>query len=183
MANYVPRLTADGIYGNYWWYSDDNPYTEAGFGMPNCTTYAYGRWGELRGAFNTDLGRVAGTSWYPDAKDWYANSPGISRGSVPQLGAVICYGCDDPQYAGHVAVVEVINEDGSIVTSNSGYESTYFWTYTVRPEEGYLQSYMVARNYYCQGFLYLDTEPVPPQPPVPVFGRKKHRLPIWMYFI
>lgn len=37
---YTPRLTSDGIVDNYHWYSD-NPFYIAGYGMPNCTCYAW----------------------------------------------------------------------------------------------------------------------------------------------
>ena len=42
---YIPRLTADGIRGNPYWYSR-NPFYNAGYGMPNCTAYAWGRFWE-----------------------------------------------------------------------------------------------------------------------------------------
>ena len=37
---YTPRLTSDGIVDNFHWYSD-NPFYQSGYGMPNCTCYAY----------------------------------------------------------------------------------------------------------------------------------------------
>lgn len=173
MAEFVPRLTSDGIYGNYWWYDRANIYYPA-HQLPNCTCYCYGRWGEIRGAF-ADLPGY-------DAKYWFDAATNFERGSVPQLGAIACYGYDGTEYAGHVAVVEVINNDGSITLSNSGYPDSFFWVETVRPEEGWLENYMIPRNYYFQGFIYIDVEPVPPQP-TPVYSSRKHRFPIWMYGI
>ena len=43
------------------------------------------------------------------------------------------------------------------------YNGTYFWTATVRPEDGYLEAWMAPpnRDYICQGFIYNDVEPIP----------------------
>ena len=38
---FVPRLTRDGMQGNPYWYSR-NPFYLAGYGLPNCTCYAFG---------------------------------------------------------------------------------------------------------------------------------------------
>lgn len=149
---YVPRLNADGISGNYRWYSE-NPFYQAGYGMPNCTAYCWGRWYEIQGvAPNLPLGDA--NSWFPTAVSW-----GKKTGQTPQLGAVIC-----TWYAigGHVAIVEVINPDGSLVLSNSGWQSNFFWTETVYPPN-YLPSW-VPSNAYVQGFIYLDITPISPQP-------------------
>ena len=43
---YTPRLDANGIVNNFHWYSD-NPFYIAGYGMPNCTCYAWGRFWEI----------------------------------------------------------------------------------------------------------------------------------------
>lgn len=37
---FTPRLTDQGIMNNFHWYSD-NPFYQSGYGMPNCTCYAY----------------------------------------------------------------------------------------------------------------------------------------------
>lgn len=42
---YVPRLNSDDIQGNFHWYSE-NPFYQSGYGMPNCTCYA---WREILG--------------------------------------------------------------------------------------------------------------------------------------
>ena len=38
---YVPRLDTTGMANNFHWYSNDNPYEATGYGMPNCTAYAW----------------------------------------------------------------------------------------------------------------------------------------------
>lgn len=112
--------------------------------LPNCVGYAWGRFMEILGS-TPKLSRR-------NAEDWYGYTvDGYKRGSTPKLGAVICWrkgktgtGSDG---AGHVAIVEKINSDGSIVISQSGYNSKRFWTSTIK--RGYALS-----DYVFQGFIY-----------------------------
>ena len=112
--------------------------------LPNCVGYAWGRFMEILGS-TPKLSRR-------NAEDWYGyTADGYRRGNTPKLGAVICWrkgktgtGNDG---AGHVAIVEKINSDGSIVISQSGYNSKRFWTSTIK--SGYALS-----GYVFQGFIY-----------------------------
>lgn len=149
---YVPRLDANGMNGNYRWYRE-NPFYQAGFGLPNCTCYCWGRWYEIEGV-PPELPLGDANTWFPRAIDM-----GKKTGSTPQLGAIIC---TYYPIGGHVAIVEVINDDGSIVVSNSGYGSDYFWTETLRPP-GYVPSWAPS-GAYVQGFIYLDITAISPQP-------------------
>ena len=155
---FTPRLSSSGMAGNPWWYSSGNVYYAAGYGLPNCTCYAYGRYAEVRNAFAALPTGNGG--------DWYDAATGFQRGSEPQLGSVICYTSPSQQWDGHVAIVEVINGDGTIVTSNSAYGGTYFWTATVDVNDGYLEAWMKppSRDYVCQGFIYNDSQPLPGGP-------------------
>ena len=53
---------------------------------------------------------------------------GYKRGSTPKLGAIACWSLGvvgiGNDGAGHVAVVEQINSDGSIIVSESNYGGT-----------------------------------------------------------
>lgn len=160
---YVPRLNADGIDGNPYWYSE-NPFWQAGFGLPNCTCYCWGRWYEIQGV-PPELPLGDANTWFPRAVDM-----GKKTGSTPQLGAIIC---TYYPIGGHVAIVEVINDDGSIVVSNSGYGSAYFWTETLYPPS-YVPSWAPG-GAYVQGFIYLDITPIspPPEPPPPPLTKTK----------
>lgn len=145
MANFTPRLTSDGISGSKYYYND-NPFYQSGYGMPNCTAYAWGRFYEVLGSKPAlSLG---------NAEDWYSYSDKYERGATPQLGAVACWRRgsvgDDSDGAGHVAIVEVINADGSIVTSESGWNSDFFWT-TTRYNDG---NWGASSAYTFQGFIY-----------------------------
>ena len=184
---YVPRLDSDGIEGNPMWY-DENPFYQSGYGMPNCTAYCWGRWYELLGK-PPDLPLGDGNSWFPTAQEMGVYETGAYPGSTPALGAIICTYYD---IGGHVAVVEQINEDGSIVTSNSGWQSTYFWTETLYPENGYVPSW-ADPGAYVQGFIYLPISygpgpgPEPPEPEPPTYPSSRNfiyylRNP-WLHFL
>lgn len=145
MANFVQRTTApteaDG------WYYADNPFYQYNYGMPNCTCYAWGRFAEL-------LGSAPALSW-GNAENWYGHADGYARGKTPRVGAVICWrkgqagNSDDG--AGHVAIVEQVNADGSIVTSESGWKSATFWWRTHRNDDG---NWGQSSAYTFQGFIY-----------------------------
>ena len=117
-ATFSPRLTAPARTNKYY-YSDKNIYYASGWGMPNCTAYAYGRAYEI-------LGKEPKLSWY-SAETWYdynRNGGYYNYGRTPKVGAIACW-CYNG--GGHVAVVEQINSDGSMVLSNSGYNYLEFY--------------------------------------------------------
>ena len=123
--------------------------------LPNCVGYAWGRFLEAGGITDCKLSRG-------NARDWYNYNDGYKRGQTPKLGAIICFGGSGNVY-GHVAVVEEIKSDGTIVTSNSGYGGPRFYLETLKPP--YRVSYAGA----FQGFIYnpyIDEEPAP-EPPKP----------------
>ena len=185
---FVPRLSEHSPTemrnpNNPWWYSNGNIYYAMGsshqYGMPNCTCYCYGRTGEILGAFNTNLPAADAGNWLTRVQ----SAGVIPTGYTPQLGGIMVFG-DRPNAsvhnAGHVAQVEKINSDGSVVTSNSGYQNpTYFWTETLRPSRGYLSNWMhnSSHDYEYKGCIYVYSAPPTPPVPVPVTRRK---LPIWM---
>ena len=145
-TNFVPRLNSDGINGSPYYY-DKNPFHLAGYGMPNCTTYAWGRFWEISD-INKDYSNKPKLSTR-DAGRWFEyTEDGYERGQVPKLGAVACWS-DDTGGAGHVGIVERIFENGDIVISQSGWESSYFWTSTKLAENGYSYD---GRTF--QGFIY-----------------------------
>lgn len=162
---YHPRLKEVDEYwgpirGTKYYYTDNVFYlTDPDIGMPNCTCYAWGRRYELTnnrpdGGTGEGHGKKLCTS---DAGEWYdyninLGDKGYPYGQTPKLGAIICW--ERPGAAGHVAVVEEIDENGDIVTSNSGYRSsTYFWTEEITKNSGYARY-----GYIFKGFIYLDTE-------------------------
>lgn len=120
---YKKRTTAPAK-SNKWFYTS-NPFYQCGYGLPNCTAYAWGRFAEL-------LGKKPSLS-LSNAENWYGHKDGYKRGKKPKLGAVIVWakgkvgnGSDG---AGHVAIVEEIYSDGSFLVSESGWKcSKIMWT-------------------------------------------------------
>ena len=139
---YSPRLSAPG-YDNGYYYSNKNPYYESGYGMPNCTAYAYGRVYEYLGSQPKLSLQGAGYWWSDNLNNgWY------SYGSTPKLGAVACWDQWSVSY-GHVAVVEQINGDGTIVISESSWSGVRFRTATINADgSGYYG------NLRFRGFIY-----------------------------
>lgn len=144
MAEFVQRTEAPSTDNAY--YYAKNPFYQSGYGLPNCTCYAWGRFYEISGERPT-----LSTG---NAENWWGYSDGYKRGSTPKLGAVICWrkgaagnGADG---AGHVEVVEAINDDGTIVTSGSGYNSFLFRRKT-RSNDG---NWNGGSAYTFQGFIY-----------------------------
>ena len=147
MPEYIPRLTSRGIRGNPYYYSR-NPFYQAGYGMPNCTAYAWGRFWESADVDHNFSNRP--TLSTGNAEDWFRHtSDGYERGTEPALGAVLCLADGPFSGDGHVAIVEEIYQDGSINTSNSAYGGAYFYTDILRPP-----NYLPQTGYRFQGFIY-----------------------------
>lgn len=153
MAEYKVRLSAPTTDNKYYIHTSAGGYNSCihiknGSVLPNCVGYAWGRWYELLG-FKPKLSRG-------NAEDWWGYKDGYSRGQTPKLGAVICWRKGktgtSKDGAGHVAIVEQINSDGSIVTSNSGYSGTRFYKQTLKPP------YNIGSAYTFQGFIYLPVD-------------------------
>lgn len=107
------------------WFYKSNPFYQCGYGLPNCTAYAWGRFAEL-------LGKKPTLS-LSNAENWYGHKDGYKRGKKPKLGAVIVWAKgkvgNGNDGAGHVAIVEEIYDDGSFLVSESGWGcSKIMWT-------------------------------------------------------
>ena len=179
---FTPRLNDQGMLGNRHWYSNDNPYEATGYGMPNCTCYAWGRFWEIGDPSNTgankpnpnDLpGYWSGGSWWNQV-----NTNVYQTGQVPQLGAVICF--DDTSGGdGHVAIVEeIINDGEEIITSNSAWAGTYFYTQRLYRSNNYCWGGDNSDRYQTQGFIY---NPFGGDTPTPPSGRKYGKFPWVLY--
>lgn len=120
-GTFVPRLKAPAK-SNKYYYSDLNKYERYGYGMPNCTAYAWGRAYEIMG-YEPNLSLNDADTWWKYNKD----NNYYPCGSTPKLGAIACWNYTTG--GGHVAVVEKI-EDGVITFSNSAYGGdTFYLTY------------------------------------------------------
>ncbi len=113
----------------------------------NCVGYAHGRFCEILGEFHPDLPTCNAGDWIDTLK---STSTSLTWGSTPKLGAVAVW--KRPGKAGHVAVVEYIYEDGTIMLSESGYSaswSTRFWNSGPRSGPNWY-----GTPYEFQGFIY-----------------------------
>ena len=158
MSDFTPRLTDAGIVNNPHYYSR-NPFYEAGYGMPNCTAYAWGRSWEIADPNNEYINRPPLSTG--NAEDWFNFNDGWERGTAPALGAILCLADGPFSGDGHVCVVEQINDDLSIVTSDSEYSGAFFRTVTRYPDNNYIG----VAGYIFQGFIYNPFAGDTPTPP------------------
>ena len=137
-ADYVPRTTAPtSDNANYF---SGNIFYTSGYGMPNCTCYAWGRAKELLG-YNPPL-------CTRNAQYWYGYNDGFARGSEPKLGAIACW---DHSGGGHVAVVEAIDGD-TVWLSESSWGGDFF-NYTSKNKNN--MGNCGFSGGYFQGYIYI----------------------------
>ncbi len=149
-SSYKPRLKAPSRSSDYY-YSNNNIFYSIGYGMPNCTAYAWGRAYELLG-IQPKLSVDSAHYWFDYNKDhnYYP------YGKTPKLGAIACW--DNP-YGGHVAVVEKIT-DTTVTLSHSEWGGrTFFLT---EHAVGAANGGAVSNGWKFEGYIYiLDGEILP----------------------
>lgn len=166
---FKPRLTKPEAGNPYYNRVQNGGYSKAILGNPtdpgctvlaNCVGYAAGRFGEIM-----NKGKLVHFECPPNAEDFYdtAIAAGLKVGTQPKLGAIICWAkgktwCS-ADGAGHVAVVEDVKIDGSIITSESGYGAKNpFWTQHRYRESG---NWGQSAAYRFLGFIYQPEEQTP----------------------
>lgn len=160
---YTPRLNDTGIANNPKW-TALNPFYQSGYGMPNCTCYAWGRFWEISDPNNQNINRP--NLSLGNAKEWWQyniTNNIYDYGQTPRLGATICFAPEaGSTRVGHVATVEEIYTD-HIVTSNSDWNGRFFYT-----ESLYLDANGKYHHdvYTSQGFIYNPWAEQPTPPPV-----------------
>ena len=113
--------------------------------LSNCTGYTIGRMLELYGNDAYSL------PWQYNAGEYFPNlnENGVwKRSSKPTLGSIGCYLSTVGSW-GHVLVVEQVNADGSIVTSESAWQGKRWYSQTLRPP-----FYTWNNSFKLQGFIY-----------------------------
>lgn len=143
MVAFTKRTTAP-LVSDKWWRTSFNPCIAVSNGtvLPNCVGYAWGRFAEIMNGFAAGLPTC-------DAGNWYAVDRTHEKGKTPKLGSVLVLSRSGQ--SGHVAVVEEIYSDGSILTSESGYGNSWdrrFWT-SKRTPPNYCDN-----GYTFEGFIY-----------------------------
>lgn len=185
LADNPPSLTGDGEDDQFWTLTSSGGLNEvnggsdninmpyAGCALPNCTSYAWGRFYEITGERPKLLKRNAERWFGYDDKENRAYTcstngkvtdadyekmathgeqcDGYKRGKEPKEGAILCWEGKNGA-AGHVAVVEKVNADGSIITSESGWQSAKVWWTTERTNSN--GNWGAGSSYIFQGFIY-----------------------------
>jgi hypothetical protein len=120
--------------------------------LANCVGYAVGRFHEIAGRTEFDLLDPV------NAEELFGNARrhGLRTGSTPQPGALMIWAKGEPDDrsdgAGHAAVVEQIFDDGSLLTSESGWGAEKpFWT-VHRTQTG--GEWRNGAGYRFLGFVY-----------------------------
>ena len=136
MATFVKRTTAPSSTDKNWINTAYGGYNHAikigsdGSVLPNCTGYCHGRW--------LELGLPESKLCLNNAEIYWNYNDGFPRSQTPKLGAIICWrkGEAGPQGdgAGHVAIVEEIYSDGTVLASQSNYGGTRFYTQRINPK-------------------------------------------------
>lgn len=166
---FKPRLTRPEAGNKYYITKGAGGYSRAIIGKPtdkycnvlsNCVGYAFGRFHEIAKRTQMDYFDPV------NAENIYENAiaHGLKVGKEPKLGCAIVWEGIGAA-AGHIAIVEQINSDGSIVTSESGWNCTNpFWTQKRTNSNG---NWGANNSYKFKGFIYQPDEVEPEPKPEP----------------
>lgn len=143
---FEPRLSSPSR-SNPYYNRSLNAYSQSGYGMPNCTAYAYGRIYEITDEAPKISSGNAGSWWFSNKRNQY-----YEYGQEPKLGAIACW-------SGHVAVVEEIN--GNTVTiSQSHWGRRYFDTTTYSNPKTKFRQTFYGYIYASDSVFEAEEEPV-----------------------
>lgn len=168
---FIPQLTIPEKGDPYYNTKAAGGYSNAIQGKPvepgldvlrNCVGYAYGRFNSIGGYGYMKYLKPVNAEQFIIAIEKYQQ--GLTVGMTPKLGACMVWGQGSTSTgsdgAGHVAIVEKINPDGSIVTSESGYNARRaFWTQTRNNSDG---RWGQGKKYNFLGFIYNPAVPDEP---------------------
>lgn len=124
--------------------------------LPNCVGMAHGRW--LESQEQTDYKKYDKLPT-GNAENYYNyKKDGYKRGQTPKVGSIICWRKGKEGVAsdgaGHVAFVEKVYDNGDVLTSNSAYGGSRYYTKLYKKSK----KYYLGKNYTFQGFIYNPTE-------------------------
>lgn len=176
---FKPRFTIPEKGNPYYNTKKNGGYSEAIEGKPceagltvlrNCVGYAYGRFNEIVGAGK--MVYLAPVNAEKFIQYMNHKTKGVKSGMTPRLGACMVWQAgktlNGSDGAGHVAIVEQINADGSVITSESGYNAKKaFWTQRRDNSNG---RWGEGKNFKFLGFIYNPAVTDEPEPePAAVF--------------
>lgn len=132
-----------------------NPRYQYADALANCVGYASGRFNEIINIARETSGCTY-TTLNCNAVNFKerAEAAGLQTGSTPRRGAIMCWGKEGD--AGHVAIVERVNSNNSVYTSESGWgSSSIFWNSTRTNNNG---RWGCGAGYYFRCFIYLPSD-------------------------
>jgi len=131
-----------------------NPLYAPANALANCVGYASGRFNEI-----INIARDTSGCTYKTLNcnainfKERAETAGLKTGSTPKRGAIMCWGNSG---AGHVAIVERVDSNNQVYTSESGWgSSTIFWNQIRTNNNG---RWGCSSNYYFRCFIYLPDD-------------------------
>ena len=119
--------------------------------LANCVGYACSRFNEIYNEL-TGYDGMKYKELCCNAENFYdvAKQIGLECGQTPQAGAIMCWE-GIGSLAGHVAIVEKVNSDTQVYTSESGYNSSVFWNANRAKGTG---NWGESSSYRFRGFIY-----------------------------
>ena len=122
--------------------------------LPNCVGWAWARFNQI---YNLLSGTNNKMKYYASghASSFVANAPsiGLKTGSTPQIGAIMCWG-GGTNGTGHVAIVERVDADDKVYTSESGWsygQPGRMWNQSRSKGSG---NWGQSSRYQFRGFVY-----------------------------
>ena len=119
--------------------------------LANCVGYACSRFNEI---YNEETGSkgMKFKELCCNAEDFWtvADQIGLKKGQTPKPGAIMCWE-GVGSLAGHVAIVERVTNTNQVYTSESGWQSNYFWNSVRHKGDG---NWGANGNYRFRGFIY-----------------------------
>ncbi len=127
--------------------------------LANCVGYASGRYNEIINEVRGTTGCTY-TNLNCNAENFVerAKADGLKTGSKPKVGAIMCWqkgSLASGDGAGHVCIVEKVNNAKSVYTSESGYGSKAFWNATRTNANG---RWGIGSAYKFRCFIYLPDD-------------------------
>ena len=147
-----------------------NPLYAPANALANCVGYASGRFNEIINIARDTSGCTYKTlNCNAVGFKERAEAAGLKTGSTPRRGAIMCWGKEGG--AGHVAIVERVDSNNQVYTSESGWgSSTAFWNQIRDNSNG---RWGMSSSYSFRCFIYLPSDvqkivdggqPTPPAP-------------------
>lgn len=159
----------NGNNGGSSWCINGNPTDKGCNVLANCVGYACGRFNEIIGSMKYKTLCCNAENFIERAKE-----SGLEVGMTPKAGAIMCWArgsLNSNDGAGHVAIVERVNSNGSVYTSESSWGGPSFFNVTRSNSNG---RWGMSAGYTFRGFIYNPSVKEEPKPvPTPSTGKFK----------